>query len=69
MRTCAARLTIGAYADSTYHVAVITDTYEAGVLKGSEVRMSQWLTVDQVLDVVLGAALNVCEMPPLPRLV
>lgn len=36
MRTQALRVTVGAYSDGTWHVAMITDYYERGVLVHSE---------------------------------
>lgn len=36
MRTQALRVTVGAYQDGDWHVSLIEDTYERGVLKNSE---------------------------------
>jgi hypothetical protein len=63
MRTSALRVTIGAYSDTTWHVSIIQDLYERGVLVDSVMwwgpMYCEW---DRLVRLMVDAALRVREI-------
>jgi len=63
MRTQALRVTIGAYSDTTWHVSIIKDTYERGVIVDSTMWWGpMYCGWDWVMGLVEEAALHLREL-------
>jgi hypothetical protein len=63
MRTSALRVTIGAYSDTTWHVSIIQDIYQRGVLVDSVMWWGpMYCGWDRVVGLVEEAALRLREL-------
>ena len=67
MKTQALRITIGAYAEDQWHVAIVADTYVHGVMADSELVTIRWCTGADVSRLVIRA-LDQLEASELQRL-